>query len=655
MNIIKRDYLLIILGISLTLFAYRPIFSGALLGDPFDARLMIVLHEHWFRWFHGLVEFRNTEFFYPYDTALGYSDVFLVQGIIYSLLRLIGFDLPNAWSLTTLGLLVVGNLGWVFLGKIFFQTKLILISFISTSILSLGFVYYFTFNPNIVGYAFLSWISILLISISKEKVNSKKQFKIMLFITIYLIYALSCWYGAFFLGIILFFYFVNAYILKKPKFKNRNFQRFEFSNSLYFFIPIQSFLIWLFFYVYVTVANQPDRPYYDLQRNSPKILTLANGGGPNGAGVDGSILGPLYKFLSLDYEFEYTIGIGIVVALLGLLSILYAVFLLKNILITHLIYAFTLSYLFFIQLTSTFSFHKIFFEHIPGFNSIRFPGRIVILIGFFLIFLIHLVLQHIKVNKKSILVTSLIYMLLLFTFVDQIRSPFKGWDKKLLTNEYLFSVKDEIVEKCDYFYFDYPGGWWYDQIEAITFSAQIGIPTVNGYSGAFPPNYPTEEFHSEKMPLKIFDWINKIDKGKRGCFITGVSPIRNLDRDKFFIEFIGFKNKEYLDADYWQWAVSPNPYLYIVNQTGKNIKITFAVQTTQCFANQKVRVVDAQDSTDLFSAGNTQGEIVEFTLDFSTERVKRLELIVSNEGCRVANDPRILFFNLKNFESTIIS
>jgi len=72
----------------------------------------------------------------------------------------------------------------------------------------------------------------------------------------------------------------------------------------------------------VTVANQPDRPYYDLQRNSPKILTLANGGGPNGAGVDGSILGPLYKFLSLDYEFEYTIGIGIAVALLGLLSIL---------------------------------------------------------------------------------------------------------------------------------------------------------------------------------------------------------------------------------------------------------------------------------------------------------------------------------------------
>jgi hypothetical protein len=218
-------------------------------------------------------------------------------------------------------------------------------------------------------------------------------------------------------------------------------------------------------------------------------------------------------------------------------------------------------------------------------------------------------LQEIRTNTKNLLVTSLIYSLLILTFADQIRSPFKGWDRKLLTNEYLFSVKDEIKARCDYFYFDYPGGWWYDQIEAITFSAQIGIPTVNGYTGAFPPGYPTEEFHSEKMPLKIFDWIDQIDKQERGCFITGVSPIRDLNKDQFFVDFIGFTSKESLNSNYWQWAVSPNPYLYIVNQTGKNVKINFTVQTTKCFADQKVSIVDAQNSKELFTEIQNKGHL----------------------------------------------
>ena len=42
---------------------------------------------------------------------------------------------------------------------------------------------------------------------------------------------------------------------------------------------------------------------------------------------------------------------------------------------------------------------------------------------------------------------------------------------KLLINENLFSQAQEIKNNCDYFYFDHPGGWWYDQIEAINKSS----------------------------------------------------------------------------------------------------------------------------------------------------------------------------------------
>ncbi len=627
-----------------------------MLGDPFDARLMIVLHEHWFQWFHGLVDFRDTQFFYPYKTALGFSDVFLVQGIVYSFVRLIGFGLGNSWIITTIALLVIGNIGWVYLGKKFFTNKIVLLFYILTTTLSLSFVYYFTFNPNIVGYSYLSWISILLLNIKNEKNQNRKLIKKLNFSVIFLIYSLSCWYGAFFLGVILTIYLVIDKLSIWIKNRKIEFNNFKIKKVSLIYLPIQSFLVWLFYYVYITVANQPDRPYYDLQRNSPNILRLANGGGPNESGVNGALFRLLYQKFNLDYEFEYTIGIGIIVTILGLISVIYLVIFSKNIMIFKLSLTIIIAYIFFVQIGETFSFHKIFFENIPGFNSIRFPGRFVIFIGYFSIFLIHMLINEI-VKKKTWNQTSNIFVLLLLplTLLDQVREPFKGWDRQLLTNEYLFSVKNEILSKCDYFYFDYPGGWWYDQIEAITFSAQIGIPTVNGYTGAFPPGYPTEEFHSEKMPLKIFDWINKIDKNERGCFITGVSPIREIRTDTAFVDFVGFTNKETLGANYWQWAVSPYPYLYIVNQTNKNMELNFLVQTTSCFPDQKIRIVDEEDSKEIMSVGSPAGELVKIVLNFQEKRVKRLALIVENAGCSSNSDPRRLYVNIKNFESELLN
>jgi hypothetical protein len=252
--------------------------------------------------------------------------------------------------------------------------------------------------------------------------------------------------------------------------------------------------------------------------------------------------------------------------------------------------------------------------------------------------------------KKIAIVLVTVILLL-----DQIRSPYKGWNSNLMNNSDLNSQKLRIKAECDYFYYDFAGGWWYDQIEAITFSAQIGIPTVNGYTGAFPPGYPTEEFHSEKMPLKIFDWINKIDKNERGCFITGVSPIRELRTDTAFVDFVGFTNKETLGANYWQWAVSPYPYLYIVNQTNKNMELNFLVQTTSCFPDQKIRIVDEEDSKEIMSVGSPAGELVKIDLNFQEKRVKRLALIVDNAGCSSNSDPRRLYVNIKNFESELLN
>jgi len=646
-------FLLFAVNITFTLFTYRSIFLGKLLGDPFDSRLQIILHEHWWRWFNGLVKFRDTEFFYPFDKALGYSDVFFTQGILYSIFRFIGFGLSTSWTLTTVILLIVGNLGWVYVARKYLRNYLLQVFFVLTMISSLSFVYYFTFNPNIVGYSYLSWIALFINNIAGETNAKKKNIKISLFITVMLIYALSCWYGAFFVLLI-----IIARILLELIFNYKllmlNVKKIEFRQNLKQYwvqFPIQSFLVWLFVYVYVTVANQPKRPTDELFRNSPRIHFLPNGSNFDGTKLSGSIFEDFYIKFGLDFEKEYGVGIGAVSLILGIIIAVYGVT--KNLFNKNQklwIVTFLGVYLYFVVYAEKFSFHQIFFENIPGFNSIRCPSRFVILLGFFIIFGIYFTFDALLQKSNKFKVVFIILSLLLV--LDQYRAPFKGWDPSVLINTDLMSQKDEIKKNCDYFYYDFPGGWWYDQIEAMTFAIQVGVPTVNGYTGAFPPDYPTEDFTSTQEPFKIFEWIDKIDKNMRGCFVTGRSEIKDLNKPLNSIDFVGFSGRETNGKESWNWAVSPNPYLYILSNEFVNKKITFEIATNSCDPMQQFQFLDGQNNKLTEDIQILESKRVEIDLNMEKSFVKRLQIITDGNGCKISGDERELFFELKNLEYT---
>ena len=614
---------------------------------------MIVLHEHWWRWFHGLTELRDTEFFYPYDKALGFSDVFLVQGFIYSAFRLLGLSLANSWSSTTLLLIILGNAGWALISNKFFQSKTIRILFILAMISSMSFVSYFTFNPNVVGYSFLSWFFILYLSITNEKDLEKKGNKAALFIVFFLIYALSCWYGAFFLGLILFLrLMVHLFtlIISKRGFDAKRLFISIYSRKVLKFIPIQVFFIWLFYFIYVTVANQPNRPNTDLFRNAPKINLLANGGAPLKTISVIPIFEKIYQQFGLDKTEEYTIGLGIIVPLLGISISIYL--LIINVLSKTSLWVitFSLGYLFFINIINNYSFHRIFFENIPGFNSIRFPGRYTILLGYALIFITFFFFDKLLNSKNSNAISILVLSLSILLVIEQQKTPYEGWSQELLYNKDLMSQKDEIKKKCDYFYYDFPGGWWYDQIEAITFSSQIGVPTVNGYTGAFPVGYPNESFASIAEPLKIFNWISKIDPHKRGCFVTGRSEVKSLNGQFDYIDFTGFTALETNESVSWRWAVSPNPYLYILSNSDKMKEISFTLNTIKCNPFQTISILDGQGNPLIPTKKIINSSLFYIYIDMRNSVVKRIQIISDSGGCNLGEDPRKLFFEIKNFK-----
>jgi hypothetical protein len=608
---------------------------------------MIVLHEHWWRWLNGLVELRDTEFFYPFDKSLGFSDVFLVQGILYSIFRLIGQDLAESWTYTTILLVILGNIGWIQLANKFLKSYFVKILFLISMISSLSFVNYFTLNPNIVGYAFLSWLSLFYLNIKSEEVNKEKQKKVSILIILLLVYALSCWYGAFFFGLIIIVKEILDFIAMK---KFRNISKFTFDLRIFiYFLPIQSFFIWLFLFIYLPVQNDPIRPVEEMLKYSPRINYLANGGNVRGASLDGSVFRSLYIFLNLDNESELAFGVGIFVTIIAIFAgFKYIKDNVTNFKALNLVLSIATVYIYFLAINDNFSMHRIFFELVPGFNSIRYPARYVIVIGYFAIFGIHFVLDKLLIKTKSQSSKIFVFTLLFIVLLDQQRNSFIGWEKKQFLNTVILSNKEEIKKNCDYFYADFPGGWWYDQITSMTLAMYSGIPTINGYSGGFPSSYPIEAFASEVPPIEIFRWINKIENNKIGCILTEGNGVRQVSNNLKMVELYGFTPNETNGKANWQWAVNSQTYLMSINYTDKISKLSFQMNLNDCQTVQNFEITEFPNRNLFRGNIGEKGRVFDFTLYNQENNVSRIEIKTDSPPCKLEGDPRNLYFEIKN-------
>jgi hypothetical protein len=91
-------------------FFRDPLTTGfdTITGDRGDARLVIFLHEHWWRVWHGDASWRSPDMFFPAEGTLGYSDTFFLNQLVYVPLRFVGFDQFVAFQLTLIALTAVG-------------------------------------------------------------------------------------------------------------------------------------------------------------------------------------------------------------------------------------------------------------------------------------------------------------------------------------------------------------------------------------------------------------------------------------------------------------------------------------------------------------------------------------------------------------------
>ena len=79
-------------------------------GDSGDTRLATLLHEHWLKVASGDASWRTPNFFHPVADTLGYSDTFVLDLVLYAPLRVVGFPPLIALQITSI---LLGLLGFV--------------------------------------------------------------------------------------------------------------------------------------------------------------------------------------------------------------------------------------------------------------------------------------------------------------------------------------------------------------------------------------------------------------------------------------------------------------------------------------------------------------------------------------------------------------
>jgi hypothetical protein len=88
-------------------------FDG-IFGDQGDARLIIAVHEHWYRVFSGnWSDWLNPPFFHPEQGVLGFTDAYLLYAAGYVPFRFLGADPFTAFMLVMAALSVIGFFGFI--------------------------------------------------------------------------------------------------------------------------------------------------------------------------------------------------------------------------------------------------------------------------------------------------------------------------------------------------------------------------------------------------------------------------------------------------------------------------------------------------------------------------------------------------------------
>jgi hypothetical protein len=650
------NLLAILISLASSLYLFRGLWSGVFIGEIFDTRLMIVLHEHWFRFFTGKTSFLDAGFYYPYPRSFALTDTFLLTGITHSFVRLTGIDIIESWVISQFIWVTIGLIGWYVLAKKIIVNRFLQIITMPLIATSFPFVAHLNERPNVVPYLLVSWIFVFIFNF--YSINNANKYSInfgMLFVSIPLL-VLTSWYAGFFLVIFLIIFLIISIMLRAPylkivtsKVKGLNFKIFFPFSILSLFLTI----LWATIYLpELGYSAKVARPVSEVIDGSPSLSEIFNTNALNGSSF--------FTLFDSPYEVmeESKIGISFLPFItLIILIILNAILrfkvlsknnflfisllLISGLFIEFIIVKFYTSASVFIFLFNQFSFLK----------SIRTPVRWHIYF-MFLILIIVIYLIDKFLFQKNTFITFLILLIPIFLLIEQQRSSPGLWVKSEYLDENLLPYENKL-KKCSAFVLDRPDtGYWSDMIQALALSVYVNRPTANGYSGSLPKNYPFIDWYADGNLPAIGSWLLANDSLAGTCMLDGIN-YTNLSRfDSNSVNFApgqGFTGLEKTKNSLWSWSVWEESTFYLQSFKDSNTtgNLEFTIEIPNCLDGAKFNI-KGQEIDFKFELENTNTALVKIPIQIG--RWERIPMIIQkNPGfCNLEGDPRDLHFSLKD-------
>lgn len=485
-------------------------------GDLGDARFNNYILEHFFRWLTGLDKsYWNASFFYPYSNNIAFSDNLLGSAPFYVLFRFIGLDRESAFQ------------GWFVTGFILnFASAAFVLLRLKLKSIAVGMgAFFFTLGlPFLAQETHAQLLYRFCIPLACYWLWRFSQ-EPRLFTWVALVIALVWqFFLSIYLGIFLILLLV-AMTLLIPLFSPLH----PIWNALFYWPKKaraawqQTHPIWRFFSVLITIVLSGSlifllRPYYiatkvfGFSRSWDEVTSML----PHWQSYLIADNSQLWHSISasipdLPMRSEQQLFPGLAV----LLIILIGLFLKiktpnRNIAWIHLLSALVLSV--FTFYLSGFSLYRVI-AGLPGINSIRAVSRIELVlmwpVALFIAYAIDALLRSSKrgLSLVNILVAGLLVLLIAETALYT-HQTFSKADAQARIITLRNQIPSSTPDKPILFLASQTGDpWWMAEIDAMLLSQDLGWPTLNGYSGNYPPNYGLPTITCNLMPQRIYGFM----------------------------------------------------------------------------------------------------------------------------------------------------
>ena len=587
-------------------------------GDRGDARLVAYIMEHWYRVFQGLADWRSPSMFYPVEGAIGYADLMLGYGIVYSVLRTFGLGIFEAAEFTIILFSFLNYLVcFILLNKVLRFNLFASIAgaaffaFNSPKLVQLG---HLQLQPIV--FLPLAMIAIVVLVQKREMLTRKQAFALIALSTLSLaLQLLTGFYPGWF-----FIFWSALFLIVTLLFTQTRKLVFEVVKK---FWPAMIGAVALFLVALIPflLAYLPVFRAGVIRSYKETLVLIPVGWSFFLMGHRNYLWGGFASTLNPDYEMspELQIGIGLVPSLAWLVLFAFALWLLiKNLITTRgvklellilaqLIVATSLVYLLGLRYWNDFSPWQFVYAYVPGGQVVRAVARYALVLalpmGIAFAFLLDFFIRKISLQTnptRRILSFAVLLVVTTFGMVEQFgrKEGFNGFSISH-ENEYLNRLAQALPNDCSTFYVGLQPPTVHNQFEyqldAMFVSMLKGLPTLNGYTGHLPANWGLYEVADPRYEENVKQWIahNQIKGNVCRLFIPEARPTINIEDPQVFIrqQYRDILRRDPDDAGLQMWLDRLNDSAGKIGKNSGRVSVSLAILESDEFRDRGYFVI----------------------------------------------------------------